>query len=445
MKISKLLSAIIAGASLLSLSAINGFAYNSEQGGEPLTDGTFGYELRNGSYTIISCNVDAMVEEIPELRNGYAITAIDDNAFTNCGNIKTLTIPDTVTSIGANAFASCEALREIRLPSKIKSISKGMFAGCIKLEKVDIPDSVDTIGSYAFYNCSMLKEVILPGQLNTIEPMAFSECSSIENIDASECSSYVFEDGMLFNKSKKNVYRGATTLTGDLRIPEGVTTIEAGAFSVCAGIENLYIPNSVEYIGDDAFGYCVKLKSIDFSEGLRTIAPIAFKNCTALQTLDFPTTLQEIGEGAFYYCTSLTRAIIPEGTVKVGEGAFVDCSSLNNMSIPKSVTEIGANAFGFIINAEGEYALKEDFNLSVFSGTAGAEYAKDSKVEYSYVDRNLKSTAFIIIAVGLILAAIVFAIVLMARSRKGAPHSAKKAAKLEKAKEAEENYKKIID
>lgn len=444
MKMSKLLSAIIAGASLLSLSAINGFAYTGTQTGEALTDGTFGYELRNGSYTIISCNVDAMVEEIPELRNGYAITAIDDNAFTNCSNIKTLTIPDTVTSIGANAFASCESLREIRLPSKIKSISKGMFAGCIKLEKVEIPDSVDTIGSYAFFNCSMLKEVILPGQLNTIEPMAFSECSSIENIDASECSSYVFEDGMLFNKSKKNVYRGAATLTGDVRIPEGVTTIEAGAFSVCAGIENLYLPDSVEYIGDDAFGYCVKLKSIDFSEGLKTIAPIAFKSCTALQTLDFPTTLQEIGDGAFYNCTSLTRAIIPEGTVKVGEGAFVDCPALKNMSIPKSVTEIGANAFGFVISGE-EYTVKEDFSLSVFSGTAGAEYAKDSKVEYSYVDRNLKSTAFIIVAVGLILAAVVFAIVLMARGRKGAPLSAKKAAKLEKAKEAEENYEKIID
>lgn len=445
MKMNKLLSAIIAGASLFSLSAINGFAYSGTQTGEALTDGTFGYELRNGSYTIISCNVDAMVEEIPELRNGYAITAIDDNAFTNCGNIKTLTIPDTVTSIGANAFASCESLREIRLPSKIKSISKGMFAGCTKLEKVEIPDAVDTIGSYAFYNCSMLKEVTLPGQLNTIEPMAFSECSSIENIDASKCSSYVFEDGMLFNKSKKNLYRGAATLTGDVRIPDGVTTIEAGAFSVCAGIENLYLPNSVEYIGDDAFGYCVKLKSIDFSEGLITIAPIAFKNCTALQTLDFPTTLQEIGDGAFYNCTSLTRVIISEGTVKVGEGAFVDCTALKNMSIPKSVTEIGANAFGFDINSEGGYTVKKDFSLSVFSGTAGAEYAKDSKVEYSYVDRNLKSTAFIIVAVGLILAAIVFAIVLMARGRKGAPLSARKAAKLEKAKEEEENYEKIID
>lgn len=445
MKISKLLSAALASVSVFTMSAMTGFAYSSNQGGEPLSDGTFSYELRDGSYTIIGCNMESSIEEIPELRNGYAITAIDDRAFTNCTRIKTLTIPDTITSIGDNVFAGCTSLKEIRLPEKIKNIGEGLFMGCTNLEKVVIPDSVNTIESYAFYNCSLLKEVTLPGELSIIEPMAFSECSSIENIDASKCSSYVFEDDMLFNSSKTGIFRASAKLTGDVYIPDGVTTIEAGAFSVCAGIENLFIPSSVEYIGDDAFGYCVSLKSIDFSEGLQTIAAVAFKNCTSLQTLDFPTTLTEIGDGAFYSCLSLTRAVIPEGTLSIGEGAFVSCPELKNVSIPKSVTSVGANAFGFDIDAEGNYSIEDDFSLSVFSGSAGADYAKDSDVEYSYVDRNLKSTAFLIIAAGLLLTAIVFAVVLMARSRKGAPHSAKKAEKLTKEKEAEENYEKIID
>ncbi len=445
MKISKILSAVLASVSAFTMSALTGFAYSSNQGGEPLSDGTFSYELRDGSYTIIGCNMESSIEEIPELRNGYAITAIDDKAFTNCTRIKTLYIPDTVTSIGDNAFAGCTSLKEIRLPKKIKNIGQGLFMGCSKLEKVEIPDSVNTIESYAFYNCSLLKEVTLPGELSIIEPMAFSECSSIENIDASHCNSYVFVDGMLMTTDKTAITRASTQLAGDVYIPDGVTRIEAGAFSVCAKIENLFIPSSVEYIGEDAFGYCVGLKSIDFSEGLKTIADIAFKNCQSLETVDFPTTLVEIGAGAFYSCPSLTRAIISEGTQTIGEGAFVSCSQLKNVSVPKSVISVGANAFGYTINSEGAYSLEKDFSLSVFSGSAGADYAKDSDVEYSYVDRNLKATAFLIIAVGLLLTAVVFAVVLMARSRKGAPHSAKKAEKLSKEKEAEENYEKIID
>lgn len=445
MKVSKILSAAVASLALLTSTPLNGFAYSSDQGGEALTDGTFSYELRDGSYTIIGCNVDALVEEIPELRNGYAITAIDERAFASCYNIKTLYIPDTVTAIGDNAFSGCTSLEEIRLPSKIKNISDGMFMGCTSLKKIEIPDAVNTINSYAFYNCSVLTDVVLPGELSTISPMAFSECSSIENIDASKCSSYVYEDGLLMNKSRTNIARASVKLMGDVYIPDGVTTIEAGSFSVCAGIERLFIPSSVEYIGDDAFGYCVSLKSIDFSEGLKTIAPIAFKNCTSLQTLDLPTTLTEIGDGAFYNCPTLSRVMIAENTQKIGEGAFVNCQSLPQLSIPKSVTSIGDNAFGYALNEDGTYTAMENFSLSVFSGSAGEKYAKKNDIERSYIDRNLKSIAFITVGIGLILAAIVFAIVLMARNRKGAPASAKKAEKLAKQKEAEENYEKIID
>ncbi len=445
MKINKLLSAVLASVSLFTMTATTASGVNVANGGEPLSDGIFEFELINGSYTIVGCNVDAIVEVIPELRNGYAVTAIGDRAFSSCANIERLEIPDTITSIGANAFGGCISLEEIRLPQKIKTISEGMFMGCTSLEKVDIPDSVNTIESYAFYNCSLLTDVTLPGELSSIKPMAFSECSSIENIDASKCSSYVFEDGMLFNSSKKNIVRASAKLTGDVYIPDGVTTIDPGAFSVCAGIENLYLPSSVSYIGDDAFGYCVSLKKIDFSTGLETIADIAFKNCTSLETLDFPTTLKTIGEGAFFSCTALSRAIIPEGTTEIGTGAFVACPSLKNVSIPKSVTTLGDNAFGYKLDAQGAYMIQDDFSLSVFSGSAGADYAKKNDLEFSYVDKNIKSTAFIIVAVGLLLTAVVFAVVLMARGRKGASLSAKKAEKQAKEKEEEENYQKIVD
>lgn len=444
MKIKRIVSAAQAFFLLLSCTSLSALAVDNAQVGEKLTDGTFDYELINGTYTITGCETTAMFSEIPELRNGYAITAIADNAFANCTMIKELTIPDTITSIGHMAFAGCTSMTQIKLPSKIKELPQGIFMGCSKLESIDIPDSVNTIDSYAFYNCSMLTDVKLPGELASIKPMAFAECSSIENFDTGNCASYVFEDGILYNSSKTNISRASVKLTGDVYIRDGVTTIDAGAFSVCAGIENLFIPSSVDYIGDDAFGYCVSLKKVDFSEGLTTISDVAFKNCTSLKTLELPTTLTSIGEGAFYKCTSLERVMIPEGTASVGTGAFTDCDSLAQVSIPQSVTDIGENAFGFKLDESGSYVKKEGFTLSVYSDSAGMKYAKSNKIEYSSVDKNLKGIVFAIVAIGLIITVVVFAVVLMARSRKSASLAVKKADKLAKEKEEEENYDSIL-
>ncbi len=446
MKIKAVIPAVFTSAAMLLTSAFSAYAVEGLMNpDEELTDGIFTYELNDGKYTIISCDSTAIVEEIPELRNGYPVTAIGDRALAGCTSISKLTIPDTVTSIGSSAFAGCTSLTEITLPKKLEIISNGLFMGCTNLGSVEIPDNTAMISSYAFYNCSSLTDVTLSESLETIQPMAFAECSVLENIDASKSENYVFENGMLCSSDKKSIYRASTALTGDVYIPDGIQTIEAGAFSVCAGIEHIFFPGSVTYIGDDAFGYCIGLKSVDFSEGLATIADIAFKECYALESLQLPTTVSDIGEGAFYNCTSLNKVIIPEGVKNIGVGAFASCQQLKNISVPKSVAIIGDNAFGFSLNQDGTYTADSDFTMSVYSGTAGEKYAKANDFKHTTVDKSLKGLVFAIVGIGLLAAAGVFAVVLMMRSKKGAPGSVKKADKLAREKEEEENYKKIIE
>ncbi|MCM1529228.1 MAG: leucine-rich repeat domain-containing protein [Alistipes sp.] len=446
MKIKAMIPAILTSAAMLLTSAFSAYAVEGLMNpDEELTDGTFTYELNDGKYTIVSCDSTAIVESIPELRNGYPVTAIGDRALAGCTSISKLAIPDTITSIGSSAFAGCTSLTEVTLPSRLETLSNGLFMGCTNLRSVEIPDSVVMICSYAFYNCSSLTDVTLSRDLDSIQPMAFAECSLLENIDASKSDNYSFEEGMLLGNGNKSIYCASTALTGDVYIPEGVQTIEAGAFSVCAGIEHLFIPSSVTYIGDDAFGYCTGLKSVDLSEGLVTIADIAFKECYSLESLQLPTTVSDIGEGAFYNCINLNRLIIPEGVKNIGMGAFASCSALKNVSIPKSVAVIGDNAFGFTLNSDGTYSAAEDFDMSVYSGTAGEKYAKANKFEHTTVDKSLKGLVFAIVGIGLLAVIAVFAAVLMMRAKKGAPASAKKADKLAREKEEEENYQKIIE
>ncbi|MDE6665136.1 MAG: leucine-rich repeat domain-containing protein [Ruminococcus sp.] len=422
---------------------IPAYADNLQGPEDALTDGIFTYELVNGSYTIVSCDSNSIVESIPSMRNGYAITAIGDDAFIGCKGISELEIPNTVRSIGMNAFVGCTSLKKVVIPDTVTEISSCAFMRCTALTDVELPDTITTIGNYAFAQCVSLESMKLPESLTTINPEAFTDCYSISSFDVSECPSFVFEDGILYNKAKSEIYRGSVELEGDLYIDNSVSVIRPGAFSACQKLENLFIPSSVSTIGADAFSNCHSLKNVDLEQGITILEAGAFMYCSSLESVSIPTTITEIGEETFAYCSGLSKAIIPEGVTSVGASAFLGCDNLEKINIPKSVNTIGENAFGYTLNGQ-ELTTQENFSMSVYSGSSALKYAKYNKIDYTVADRSLKKTAFIIIAVGLILAVAVFAVVLMSRGKKGASVGAKKAKKIEKEKKAEENYEKIV-
>ena len=84
-----------------------------------LTDGSFYYELNDDkTYTITRCTA-TIIDGIPSVRNGTAITAIGEGAFANSSAISDLVIPDSITTIGANAFYGCTSLRTVTLPKRL--------------------------------------------------------------------------------------------------------------------------------------------------------------------------------------------------------------------------------------------------------------------------------------------------------------------------------------
>jgi flagellar basal body-associated protein FliL len=82
--------------------------------------------------------------------------------------------------------------------------------------------------------------------------------------------------------------------------------------------------------------------------------------------------------------------------------------------------------------------------MNVFAGSGAHKYAKASKVEYKVVHRDPNTIAFIAIIAALLIAAVVFAAVLMAKGRKSPDHGAKKAKKKADKKAEAESYEKIL-
>lgn len=275
------------------------------------TSEDFEYQLLDdGTAEITGYTGSAVDLIIPSEIDGYKIIAINEWAFSECGNLVSVEIPESVINIGSWAFGYCENLQQVKLPSKITSIEMCVFSDCVSLVDIEIPEGVTYIGDDAFSGCSRLTNISLPNNLIFIGNCAFSGCSSLVSIE----------------------------------IPEAVVDIDDGAFSDCESLTSIKIPDNVTRIRDSVFQNCRGLIRVDLPEGLTEIEDYAFDGCSNLKSIEIPDSVNQIGNAAFQNCVDLTSIDIPD-SIRLGDNSFKGCVALNNISGMQSVNGIGKNAF----------------------------------------------------------------------------------------------------
>ena len=118
---------------------------------------------------------DIVVPEKVKASDGveYPVTAFGDNAFKECGGLKSVTIPSSVTSLGSNCFEMCSGLTSLTIPSSVTSLGNWCFYNCSGLTSLTIPSSVTSLGFCCFYNCSDLTSITIPSSVTYLGSCCF--------------------------------------------------------------------------------------------------------------------------------------------------------------------------------------------------------------------------------------------------------------------------------
>ena len=112
----------------------------------------------------------------------YTVTEITEEAFRDCMNVVSLTIPNSVTKIADRAFYHCISLRKLVLPDHMEELPKSMCGSCPQLTDVTLPSRLRTLSATAFSNCVSLASISLPEDLVEIGVGAFDNCISLTSI-----------------------------------------------------------------------------------------------------------------------------------------------------------------------------------------------------------------------------------------------------------------------
>jgi len=263
------------------------------------------------------------------------VTEISGGAFSGCGGLTGITLPNGLRSIGSYAFQGCGNLLSITIPEGVTYIENGTFSDCSSLTDISIPASVTSIGDSAFSYCYSLDDLELPPSVTSIGSSAFYCCYGLTDLTLpvgglTEIGNYAFYGSGL----------------GNVIIPAGVRSIGSYAFSNCGSLNSIIIPASVTSIGEGVLDNCGTLANIMVNGGNPRYAAegdilydkaetriIAVAPDGIHGKLEIPPSITNIGSRAFINCTGLTEISIPSSVISIGSEAFSGCTSLVSITV----------------------------------------------------------------------------------------------------------------
>jgi len=379
--------------------------------------GDYTYLISGSTCKILSYSGTDDIVDIPGTISSYIVTGIGDNAFTDCVNIKKLTIPNSVLEISTDAFSGCTGLTEFvvaetnlyfssedgvllnksktwllaypiaktgnySIGERVTVIGERAFLGAANLTEITIPYGVSGLCNYTFCNCPELRSVTILNRRTSIPEYAFTGCSKLEKAYflCDVPLSYLMDTQAFKNcdPSFKIFYKSGSegwtnpfrfcstasceTLTVDFDTQGGrlITDPEYAIYNKL--IAEPFKPYRPGFVFE---GWCLDpdcTSPWDFSS-MRITGDITLYAKWSIAPA--PTQIST-PEGAVFtnqgktlvsVPKDITEYAIPNGVTIIESSAFANCKRLTRVSMPDSVTAMGDFAFQ-------NCSVLEEINLS---------------------------------------------------------------------------------
>lgn len=238
--------------------------------------------------------------------------------------------------VGTNMFYKTKSLISLVLPSTIQKIESYSIQDCDNLASITIPELCAEVESSGIYNCKNLSSIHIGQSLQKFESKNGHMCPALRNITVDTNNiDFVSVDGVLYSKNMDIIYKYPVAKTeSSFETPSSVKVIEDYAFSRTS-LESIKMPNGLESINTGAFEGCKDLLSVEIPQSVKEIGMFAFQNCAKITNVVVPDNVTELNSYAFGYCVNLRDINIGASVNEIEGSAFTGCTSLQSFIVNK--------------------------------------------------------------------------------------------------------------
>ena len=313
-------------------------------------------------------------------------TTICSDAFSDCKNLKEVTLPKSIDRVEADAFSENSSLETVNYMGKNPPNSNFTFENPPKVQV-----RTDYKGDELFgVNVSKVFEAGVHGEFSWL--FGPENTLTVEGIGAIDGG--INDGGNPWDKFKNSAKRlvieeGITSLGTaafygydftEVKLPSTLEKIGWSAFDCCQHLTDVVLPSKVRSIGKEAFDGCKNLRSVTLNEGLEEIGKSAFRGCKNLKSITLPKSLKTMEKHVFDECYALAEIhvedgnsayydvdgvlfskpdlalvqypagkgghyTVPQNVTKISDSAFCNAENLESITIQGSIDTIGRDAF----------------------------------------------------------------------------------------------------
>lgn len=274
------------------------------------------------------------------VRNGeeYAVTMLNDSAFYNCKELKSISIPGSVTKVASCVFQGCASLESVSFAENVASIGFFAFEGCEALESITIPKGIKSLGWGAFWYCQNLASITIESPLPPVLSEFVFEGVAAQTINVPCGAEEAYKSAANWASVEKKLVSPTIDTVINATIVEGET----------------YVKN--DFAESEAGHYTLSLESVNGCDSIVTLVLTVVE-----ETVDgFKGTVADEGNTSTTFSTidDLKKVLTGNTIVSFSEAVPAEWAELPNVVVNGTANSIvlsnngGAYSYSGEINAE---------------------------------------------------------------------------------------------